>query len=367
MAQTGQSLYKYLQQVVGQAYSGYLDTFKADRIFNDALLNALETKYQAQDNQKNKDELSYIFSTNNIITPANNKLIMEPLQVTNVTVFSPTVFEITTFFPHNLTTGDSVTVSGVAGTLTMPTANGTFASTVINATKFQITVASATGVYTANTGKVITPSTITDYWHLLSLKAKFNLPIYDWTVKAASNTAPIVLTISSYNSFRTREKLVISGVVGNTAANGTFYIKVVNSKKIALYSDAALQIPVVGNGIYVSGGSISRQYYEYTAQYAPESKIGVLNIPTPALPAVDISDNQIKIYPLDVPCLEVEFDYVKVPEKKIVSSDNTTDLTLYYPEKFLLLVVKQAAQLFAEQVRDPELYQTQTAEKMQNP
>jgi hypothetical protein len=366
MAQTGQTLYKYLQQSVDQAYSGYLNTFKADRLFKDALLKTLENKYSSQDNQKSRDELSYIFSTDNILVPNNNQLSTQPLQVIGVTVLNPTTFTITTFLPHNLSTGNSVTISGVNGTLNIATANGTFVVTVTSATTFTITVVSATGVYAANTGKVITPTTIIDYWHLLSMKVKYSQPIYDWTVTAASNTSPIVLTISSYNSFRTGEKLTISGVTGNTNANGTFYVKVVNTKKLALYADVNFQTPIAGNSFYTGGGVIAREYYNYVTPYLSEEKIGFYNEPTVDDPGIDIVNNRLKIYPTSVPCTEVTIDYVKVPQQLIVTTDNIIDLTLYYPEKFLLLIVDEAAQIFAGQVRDPELYQEQTVEIAQN-
>jgi len=365
MAQTGKTLYDYLQQVSGQAYTGFLDTFKADRIFQDALIKALQEKYYGEENQKSKDIISTIVTTNNIFTPVNNLLSTDALQITTITVFNPITFEITTELPHNLATGDKATMAGVLGTGTMTSITGIFFVTVIDSTTFQIGVGSATGVHTANTGTVVSDSIIADYWHLLSMKVKFLDRVYDFTITAATNATPIILTINTFNSFRTGELLSIAGVLGNTAANGQRFIKVINTKQIALFSDKDLQVPIVGNGAYTGGGAISRVYYNYTTPFISEEKIGSLNIPSVENPGVEVANNFLKIYPLDSTSVEVTIDYLRTPDQLIITADNVIDLTLYYPEHFLLYVVNVAAQIFATQVRDTELYQQEATEKVE--
>ncbi len=50
------------------------------------------------------------------------------------------------------------------------------------------------------------------------------------------------------------QKVVITGVAGNTSANGEYFVKVLSSTTFALYTDAALTIPQPGNGSYTGGG-----------------------------------------------------------------------------------------------------------------
>lgn len=70
------------------------------------------------------------------------------------------------------------------------------------------------------------------------------------TVTAASNSTPIQITTSLPNSLVTGQAVTISGVTGNTAANGFWIITVVNSTQFTLNSS-------VGNANYINGGLVS--------------------------------------------------------------------------------------------------------------
>lgn len=360
MVYTGQELYKLLQQQVDQAYSGYLDTFKGDRIFKQAYIEALSLNYKRQQGQDAKDNTTTLTKTNVVIIPNNNTINTQPLQITFVGIVSGTVYLIHTFLSHNLTTGQTVTISGVLGTVS---ANGTFTVTVTGPNEFQINVGLTGGSYTVNSGIVLTKSTLPDYWHSLATKCKFIQPVYGYTVTDASNTSPIVIKLDKRNSFRSGEWITISGISGNTAANGIFYVKKLNSFTFALFQDQNLQFPVTGNGIYSSGGTLSRIFYEYTFNYVSEQKTSVITTPATNLPAVEIANNQIKIYPLDITCTEVTIDYISKPPVYITCTDNTIDMGLYFPDNFLLFVVSMAAEIFAKQVRDIELVQMEQGEK----
>lgn len=67
------------------------------------------------------------------------------------------------------------------------------------------------------------------------------------SVTGATNATPIVIT-SSAHGLTTGAYVTISGVAGNTAANGTFTITRVNANEYSLNSS-------VGNGSYTSGGA----------------------------------------------------------------------------------------------------------------
>ena len=66
-------------------------------------------------------------------------------------------------------------------------------------------------------------------------------------ISAATNASPIQITTAT-NAFVTGQTVVISGVTGNTAANGTFTITVINNTNFTLND-------TVGNGAYGGGGT----------------------------------------------------------------------------------------------------------------
>ncbi len=71
------------------------------------------------------------------------------------------------------------------------------------------------------------------------------------TLTGATNTTPIVVATAVPHGLVTGQtNVTIAGVVGNTAANGTWTITVVDSTHFSLNTS-------VGNGAYVSGGSVT--------------------------------------------------------------------------------------------------------------
>lgn len=66
------------------------------------------------------------------------------------------------------------------------------------------------------------------------------------TITAATNASPISVT-STAHGYSTGDAINITGVVGNTAANGTWFITVVDANTYTLNNST-------GNGAYTSGG-----------------------------------------------------------------------------------------------------------------
>ncbi len=76
-------------------------------------------------------------------------------------------------------------------------------------------------------------------------------------VTAAGNATPIQIT-SATHGLTTGARITITGVTGNTAANGTFTVTKVNDNVFSL--DGA-----TGNGSYISGGTWNKTgLYQYT-------------------------------------------------------------------------------------------------------
>lgn len=71
-------------------------------------------------------------------------------------------------------------------------------------------------------------------------------------VSDATNTSPINITTEEEHNFSTGDSIVIVGVEGNTAANGTFTITVVDATHFTLDGST-------GNATYTSGGVATKQ------------------------------------------------------------------------------------------------------------
>ena len=73
------------------------------------------------------------------------------------------------------------------------------------------------------------------------------------TISGASNASPIVITSSSTAGLSSGDLITISGVGGNTAANGNWFVQNLTSTSFTLVD--ANGKPVNGNGAYTSGGT----------------------------------------------------------------------------------------------------------------
>jgi hypothetical protein len=79
---------------------------------------------------------------------------------------------------------------------------------------------------------------------------------YGLTVTAATNAAPIVITTSVAHGLQNGQLVTITGVGGNTNANGTFSVAVLSPTTVALYSASIPNVQIAGNGAYTSGGVV---------------------------------------------------------------------------------------------------------------
>jgi hypothetical protein len=314
--------------------------------------------------QKNRDEISFLIKTGVVKSINNNKIAVADVAVDSVTIVNPAVYQVTFATPHNVVAGDSITISGVQGTLTITQANGTFTPTIVDDYSLEITVASATGVYTSGTGKMTFTKLIDDFYRLLTTKARVKENT-EYTIEAASNYSPIKVRVTEQNNLRSGEKITISGVVGNTNANGDFYIRKVNGKEFELFTDAILKVPVAGNANYVSGGIAVRSNYEYCKELVSDKKIAVYSWADAQTPLYETTDKFLKFYPSENTIDEITIDYCKVP-KEIDFKETTTDYSLFYNTKFLLYLIDQAAKTFGFEIRDTELYNGMIRETAEN-
>lgn len=88
-----------------------------------------------------------------------------------------------------------------------------------------------------------------DFWYSVNSNAFEGLAKVA-NISNATNVTPIVVTTLTAHGMTTGQTAYIAGVVGNTAANGTWVVTVLDTVTIRLTSS-------VGNGAYVSGGALS--------------------------------------------------------------------------------------------------------------
>ena len=143
------------------------------------------------------------------------------------------IIVITTASPHGYQNGQQVSVKGVLGNTA---ANGTFDIAVLSATKFYLLGASGNGAWTGG-------GTVTG---LLSGNPITGVSV----VTGASDAAPIEITTAEPHGYQEGQQVSIAGVLGNTAANGTFTIAVTGPATFTLNGSA-------GNGTWTSGGTVT--------------------------------------------------------------------------------------------------------------
>lgn len=108
-----------------------------------------------------------------------------------------------------------------------------------------------------------------------------NLPTSK-TISGATNATPIVVTTTTPHGLQTNEIVAITGVTGNTAANGTFIAVVLSGSTFALTAYPGGS-NVAGSGAYVSGGTLQSLGYGVTVPVPNDvtdmMQAGSVNVP----------------------------------------------------------------------------------------
>jgi hypothetical protein len=162
---------------------------------------------------------------------------------------------------HGLGTGETVVVASVGGNAA---ANGTWVITVTGANTFTLNGSTGNGAYTSGGTAVVAArlrrgvfgSPIGTH-NIGSVFLRLDDGIFVWeadptlvgfpvSITGATNASPISITASNHGLF-TGQSVSISGVLGNTAANGQWVITVTGTNTFTLNGST-------GNGAYTSGG-----------------------------------------------------------------------------------------------------------------
>ncbi len=76
---TPAELYRYFQQKADTAYSGYVDTTRANRFFRQGLINTIQAIYNNRYNiQNSQDEISYLIAAGQVfnVNPTTNSMFL---------------------------------------------------------------------------------------------------------------------------------------------------------------------------------------------------------------------------------------------------------------------------------------------------
>jgi hypothetical protein len=213
----------------------------------------------------------------------------------------------------------------------------------------------------------VTPiNSISDYYHYLFGKAKFT-SLTNYVVIAATNTTPIKISLNKRTAFRTGERATIAGFLGNTAANGTFYLNQLNEFQYTLYYDATLRTAVAGNGLPSGTGTIAA-VTENRLQFMPSDLKGtLLQDPTISFPFFQQSKLLCKILPSTETCNSITLDYMRKPPRFIDVTDDVIDYSNYYPLQMQYNVVAEVGKLLGLSSRDGSLVQGENEQIINNP
>lgn len=361
---TGAELKAVFEQRADTAYSSYWSDAQLNRAFASAFIQSIENIYKNRlVKQSEYDALSYLIAIDQVYPVGANTIAFGSTFTSIATItYVGTLVTVNTLLPHDMFTGMSVTFSGIIGSGTIVNLNGqSYPITVTGTNSFTFTASFApTGVATPING-IITPLyAVPDYYHFLYGKARFTSPIEN-TVIEATNTSPIRITLLRRGRIREGDQVLISGIVGNTAANGTPYVKQLNDTQYLLYSDAKLKTPVSGNGGATTQGVISQIFYSSLRCKVPDQKGTVLGSPTVENPFFQQGKLYGRMLPLTETCDEVTLDYIRKPLQQVDVADASINFSNWYNEDFQYELVDRAVKLFAESTRDGSLLSIETS------
>lgn len=370
MAYTGVQIFADLKRLTSEYISDAINPAIGNYLLKKGLFQVIEDNYKNLAVQKNKDELGSLIKTEKQFTIYNNGVNVGIVPISSVVIASGTTYTITFLWEHHLGTGVAIAISDVLGTVN---ANGSYSYTagvptagqyaIVNSTTITVAVVSAVGTYTADTGVMANANIITDYLHLLTAKIVFEQAT-KYTVSDATFASPIVITINETNNLRTNEKIAISGVVGNTNANATSYIRKKLGKTMALYSNEDLTTAVAGNASYTSGGILKRVVESYCKPMDSDQKIDYYKA-TVKNPKIETTQKQMMVYPKDKGAATIYMDYITTETKELTVT-STINYEMFYNRTFLDKVVVKAAKIFSVMVSSGQDFELLTAEINQN-
>ena len=376
---TGQGMEREFDREAFKAYSVYYNPIKKNDLFKKALILSLQDRYLSLDKQAEYDYLKGIIKLNKLFALNNNQIRINTLPIQQLSRQGSN-FIFTFSEPHNVNIGDRVAFTGIQGFVTTVSLNNqtlpifTVTNFVHDEFSFSISTVYISGAWTPNTGSFIrhedgsgsalatgTPKMVSDYNHLLSLKAKY-LQLLSYKVSDVTNTAPIKIVLDTINNnIVSKDRIKISGVAGNTNANGEFFVRKINRKTFAVYFDKYFMMASSGNGDYQGIAVLQRIWDKVTTRLLPLNKISD-EVSLINAPQIEQGNNMLKMDIATDVCDEIKMDYISNAVVFIDVNDNVINLEDIYSLEFIFIVIAKAVNLFAAEISDPEKYQTSAVE-----
>lgn len=347
---TGANLYQYLKDGIDQEYSGFINTNYGNRLIRESIILVSEKIYLANRTQKTVDELSPLTVLDASITVKGNRFYTSPLRVTSATFIGTTV-TVSTEQAHQLSVGDTFTVSDVQGL----NINGTYTvASVPTASQVTFVEPAVAGTYVANTGNLTHLFMFPRMQHPLAIETTFfeDLPDMVFGIGTVGLTPVPYISFSEKNTVRTGSVIRISGALGVVGLNSTFHCKQRNRNSYFLFLDAKFTQPAVLSGVYQGSGVARQVAVEYATRLHSDRRIAPSSDAKVWRPKYGISENSIELFPKDATCESVKVDYLKQPPVEVNVQDTTLDLELYYNYKFLMRVVDEAVTQYMLRMRE---------------
>ena len=362
---TGNDLKLLFNDKIDSSYSDNLSPARLQRLFDNAFINVIETKYRDLSTEKQHSEISHLIVTDEERNVTNNRIRVRPLNVTTLT-FTGLIVTFTSLSEHNLEIGDTFTVSGATGVVG---ANVTYTVTSVPSVNSIVAAdPGLSGTYDSGSASITYLNMYANFLHMFSIKCRMYKRSAGHAVYSVNTTLG---RVSFYrpNDVRSNDLLLLENINGITGlpASGEVYANVRVRGTFGLYSDPYLLNPITVTGNYTGGGTVKRISYRNATYFAPDRDIAQLSYPTANTPGVRTADSFLYILPGDHLCNRVKMDYLKKPDVVITISDDSIELLDYYTEKLLNRIVDDAISLYYQTVRAPGQVQMTDTEILQNP
>lgn len=208
--------------------------------------------------------------------------------------------------------------------------------------------------------------------HVMSCSVTYRKPVDGVILKSASNTTPIQLEFLLPNSIRQGERLYIQGIQGNLNANGISYSRILNSKKISLYSDRYFTQPKAGSGDYLKSTQVRmfREVVNVCNYLRSDAKNSAWMVADETNPMYAVADGVIKLYPKLTQggaAQSAVVDFVRSDITFFDLANATFDYETVYSKKFIYYVISFAAKDFSDSFRDYNAGKTISNDILINP
>lgn len=355
---TGAEFDKLFDRRTDSSYTDYYDPATKAAFYRQAMILAVEQKYRTNDNQTSDDDIRNLIVLSKEVPLKQSKVILQPLTIQSI---NPLTGDVVFIEEHLASVGEQIelTIQGFTPSLT-----GTY---TINATpssnSIQVTFPATLGAFVR--GRGITINTIKDYFHYLSSDVEYKQKV-KVKISNATDLTPLTFVTDDISDIRTGEKLFITVSQSTNNINGIRYVRRVGKQVYQCFIDKDLETPVQGNIPYINGNSTLERLLRNTSYPVPPDLSGQrIDEPVYVQPRHTFGNGRLEYQPSGA--IKAYIDYVKQPPFDIDPNDSVTDLTTYYPYRFLIYLIEQAALLFFRETKDIQGAQLTQQQIIENP